>query len=115
MAYQVGFRPEFTLFSLLPLAAAVWLGRQGQSLSYEVSGWWLNLYILLIGLYHLFTFINSSDRVAAYAWFLVPMILLVMVAETRARQPLQLVVTTFAIGNVLLLQFYTGNTLMIRF
>jgi hypothetical protein len=109
--YRAGFRPDFTVFSLLPLFAALWLRNKGRGLSPEVSGWWLNLYILLASLYQMFAFAPFADRFASFSWYLIPMILVIMLAESGRRRDLQLIVLIFALFNILILQFYTGNAL----
>jgi hypothetical protein len=109
--YRAGFRPDFTVFSLLPLFAALWLRNKGRGLSPEVSGWWLNLYILLASLYQMFAFAPFADRFASFSWYLIPMILVIMLAESGRRRDLQLIVLIFALFNILILQFYTGSAL----
>jgi hypothetical protein len=109
--YRAGFRIDFTLFSILPIFAAVWLRRRGRGLSSAVSGWWLNLYILLVCIYQLFAFAPFADRFAGFGWHLMPLILLIMVAETGRKFELQIILLAFAIFNVLILQFYTGSAL----
>lgn len=110
-AYRSGFRLDFTIFSLLPLLAGIWLRNKGSGLSAEVSGWWINLYILLASLYQLFAFAPYADRFAGFGWYLIPMILIIMLAESGRRRDLQLVLLIFSICNILILQFYTGNAL----
>lgn len=109
--YRAGFRLDFTVFSILPLLAALWLRRKGRGLTNEVSGWWLNLYILLASLYQLFAFAPFADRFAGFSWYLTPLILMIMLAESGRRRDLQLIVLMFAIFNIPILQFYTGTAL----
>ncbi len=109
--YRAGFRPDFTVFSLLPLMAAWWLRNKGRGLTADVSGWWLNLYILLACIYQLFAFAPFADRFATFGWYLIPFILLVMLAESGRRRDLQLLVLILSLFNILILQFYTGKTL----
>lgn len=109
--YSAGFRPDFTLFSFLPFVAAWWLRRKGQGLSAAGSGWWLNLYALLASIYQLFAFAPFSDRFASFAWYLIPALVVIMLADTAALRPRKLIILTFALLNILILQFYTGNNL----
>lgn len=109
--YRAGFRLDFTLFSLLPFAAAQWLRRNGQGLSLEVSGWWLSLYALLACIYQLFAFAPYADRFASFGWYLIPAILVVMIADTKALRPRNLLILIFAFLNIAILQFYTGNNI----
>ncbi len=113
--YRAGFRLDFTLFSYLPLFAAWWLMRQGRGLSLENSGWWLNLYVLLACLYQLFAFAPFADRFAAFAWYLIPAILVIMLADSQSIKARQVVVLSFSILNILILQFYTGHGLHFSF
>lgn len=115
VGYQAGFRLDFTVFSFLPLAAAWWLRRKGRGLSAEVSGWWLNLYTLLACLYQLFAFAPFADRFASFGWYLTPAILVIMLEDTGALRPLKIVIMTFALLNIAILQFYTGGALRIAF
>ena len=113
--YRNGFRADFTIFSMIPLAAALWLRRTGQGISAGVSGWWLNLYILLASIYQLFTFAPFADRFASFGWYLVPMIVLLMLTEVGRKRPLQIVLIGFVFINLLMLQFYTGKSLALPF
>jgi hypothetical protein len=111
IGYRAGFRLDFTVFSLLPLFAGWWLRRQGNGLSAEISGWWLNLCCLLACLYQLFAFAPFADRFATFGWFLTPAVLVIMLAESNKLRPRQSVVLIFAVLNIVILQFYTGPNL----
>jgi hypothetical protein len=113
--YNAGFRVDFTLFSFLPFAAALWLKSQGHELSLEKSYWWLNLYTMLACIYQLFSFAPFADRFAAFSWYLIPAILVVMLADADKRKPRQVVILSFALLNILILQFYTGLNLRVAF
>ncbi|MCE6949623.1 EpsG family protein [Cereibacter sphaeroides] len=113
VGYRAGFRPDFTVFSFLPLAAAWWLRPAGRGLSAEVSGWWLNLYTLLACLYQLFAFAPFADRFAGFGWYLTPAILVIMLADAGILRPRKIVILTFALLNIAILQFYTGNNLSV--
>ena len=113
VGYQAGFRSDFTVFSFLPLVAAWWLWGKGRGLSAEVSGWWLNLYTLLACLYQLFAFAPFADRFAGFAWYLTPAVLVIMLADASALRPRKIIIMTFALLNIMILQFYTGNNLRV--
>lgn len=113
LSYRSGFRVDFTAFSLLPLIAAVFLRSKGNGLTLGVSGWWLNLYILLACIYQLFAFAPFADRFAVFSWYLTPLILVIMLAEIGRRRELQVTVLLFSIFNVAILQFYTGEALLL--
>ena len=111
--YRAGFRLDFTLFSLVPFAAAAWLKGKERGLTSGVSGWWLNLYTLLACIYQLFAFAPFSDRFAGFAWYLIPAILVIMLVDSNAQRPRQIVVFAFSLLNILVLQFYTGLSLRV--
>lgn len=113
VGYQAGFRLDFTIFSFLPFAAACWLQKRGQGLRTEVSGWWLNLYTLLACLYQLFAFAPFADRFAGFGWYLIPAVLVVMLADTAALRPRKIIILAFAVLNIAILQFYTGTNLRV--
>jgi len=111
--YQLYFQnaEDFALFSLVPLAVGYWLWRNGYPVTSTFTGWWLNFYILLISIYHVFSFAPFADRFAGFGWFIMPLLLMVMVVESRDRRVLQLFLLGFVVSNLLLLQFYTGRVL----
>jgi len=113
--YKAGFRLDFTIFSLLPFALAAWLRTQGRGLSYQLSGWWINLYTLLACLYHLFSFAPFADRFAGFGWYLIPAILVIMLVDCGSQQARRKVVAAFAVLNVLIFQFYTGYSIRVEF
>jgi hypothetical protein len=107
--YRAGFRADFLLFSLVPLASAWALRRRAPTFSYRGPGWWLSIYLSLNILYHLFAFVPFADRFASFSWFLMPLVIFLQVRETRSR-PLQIAfVSVVALVNLVMLQFYTGK------
>ncbi|MEP3145195.1 EpsG family protein [Qipengyuania citrea] len=115
VGYTAGFRLDFTLFSILPFAAAWWMRGIGKGLSFETSGWWLNLYALLACLYQLFAFAPFADRFASFGWYLIPTILVIMLSDTGAITPRKTIIAIFSLMNIAMLQFYTGPSLNISF
>ena len=111
VAYRTGFRPDFALFSLLPLISAVLLRRMGPMFSFKASGWWLAIYLSLNCLYHLFSFAPFADRFSSFSWFLLPLVLFLQVRDTGNRWLRSLFIVGIASVNLLMLQFYTGNFL----
>ena len=107
--YRTGFRPDFFVFSLLPLISAWLLRRYGDAFDYAGSGWWLSLYLSLNGLYHLFAFAPFADRFAAFSWFLMPLVIFLQIRATHRRAWMSLLVSGATLINVLMLQFYTGK------
>jgi hypothetical protein len=113
--YRAGFRPDFTLFSFFPFMVAWWLRHTGHGLSRAVTGWWLSLYALLACIYQMFAFAPFADRFASFAWYLIPAIVVVMLADTGALGPRKRIVLVFSLLNIVLLQFYTGKALHVAF
>lgn len=109
IVYRTGFRADFLLFSLLPLATGWLLRKNALAFSYKNSGWWLSLYLSLNIIYHLFSFAPFSDRFSAFSWFLIPLVLFLQVGETRNRKMLFSFVSVIMLVNIMMLQFYTGN------
>lgn len=109
LGYRAGFRPDFTLFSLVPVLSYFFLTRSGYPLTARVSGWWLSLYMSLSIIYQLFAFAPFADRFAGFAWFIMPLVLFIQCREAQSRQISMLLVSASVVANVLLLQFYTGS------
>ena len=107
--YRAGFRIDFFLFSMLPLASALILRRRAPTFDYGWSGWWLSLYLGLNVVYHLFSFVPFADRFAAFSWFLLPLVIFLQVRETESRNLLSKFVALVCLVNVAMLQLYTGN------
>lgn len=115
IGYRAGFRVDFTLFTFLPWLAALWLRKKGTGLTMAVSGWWLNLYTLLACIYQLFAFAPFADRFASFGWYLMPAILVIMLADAGALKPRQAIVLLFSILNVAIMYLYTGaNSNLVR-
>lgn len=109
VGYRAGFRPDFLLFSLLPLGVAWLLRRRASTFSYKGSGWWLSLYLSLNVIYHLFAFAPFADRFAAFSWFLMPLVIFLQIRETRNYKWMTIFVAVVVLVNIVMLQFYTGN------
>jgi hypothetical protein len=107
--YRAGFRPDFLLFSLVPLATAWALRRKAPTFRYSGSGWWLSLYLTLNVIYHLFAFAPFADRFAAFSWYLMPLVVFLQVRESRSQNAMAAFVASISLVNVAMLQFYTGN------
>ena len=107
--YRAGFRPDFLIFSLLPLMTAFALRRQGGTFDYSGPGWWLSLYMSLNVLYHLFSFAPFSDRFAGFSWFMMPLVIFLQVQRTRSHNLQTFFVAAICFANVAMMQLYTGN------
>lgn len=73
------------------------------------SFWWLSLYLSLNIIYQLFAFAPFADRFAAFSWFIMPIVIFLQFQEARSPQLVSQLIFSFVLGNILLLQFYTGN------
>lgn len=113
VSYRAGFRPDFLLFSLLPLGVAWLLRRRAPIFSYKGSGWWLSIYLSLNVVYHLFAFAPFADRFAAFSWFLMPLVVFLQIRETRNYKSMTIFVVVVLLVNLIMLQFYTGNFIQI--
>ena len=72
--YQSGFRLDFAIFTLGPLAALLYLKKSyNDHESLDI----IKMYCLLASAYFLLCFIPFSDRTAAFSWFLIPYMLYV--------------------------------------
>lgn len=109
VSYRTGFRPDFALFSLLPLISAFLLRRNRAMFSFSASGWWLAVYLSLNTLYHLFSFAPFADRFSSFSWFLLPLVLFLQIRDTGNRWLRSLFIVGISAVNLAMLQFYTGN------
>ncbi len=71
--YRTGFRLDFAIFTVLPIACFLLLRPPKLNANREYH--FLKIYCLLASGYFLLSFIPFSDRVAAFSWFLIPYIL----------------------------------------
>jgi len=110
--YLSGFRIDFLLFSLLPLATGMLLRVIEPTFQYSGSGWWLSLYLSLNTIYHLFSFAPFADRFAAFSWFIMPLVVFLQILETHNRRLVWEFMAFVAIVNVAMLQLYTGNFIL---
>ncbi len=109
--YRTGFRLDFTLFSLIPMASYGYLRQFRYPLSAAISGWWLSLYTAFCMIYQLFSFAPFADRFAGFAWYLLPLVVMVQCVESRSRRIVFQLMLVFVLANIALLQFYTGSRL----
>jgi hypothetical protein len=110
--YRAGFRLDFTLFSLIPIASHFCLRWMRYPLTDALSGWWIGAYTSLVLIYQLFAFAPFADRFAAFSWFLLPFVLVIQAVESRSRQVMAFLIIVFVLVNLLSLQFYTGGRLL---
>ncbi|MEA1081436.1 EpsG family protein [Marinobacter qingdaonensis] len=112
--YRAGFRLDFTLFSMIPLVAALMLRRKACVFNYDTAaGWLLSLYLSLNVIYNIFSFAPFSDRFSAFSWWLIPLVVFVQVSASGDKRLMSLFVISVFLINSLMLQFYTGKFLVI--
>lgn len=108
--YRTGFRGDFFLFSMFPLAVFFFLKRK--FIKKEQPELWMSFYVGLNSIYHFFSFAVFADRFASFSWFIMPFVLLVMAVNSEhAKAHIKLFVMGFCSINILLLQLYTGSYL----
>lgn len=71
--YRTGFRLDFAIFTVFPIACVLLL--RPPKLSTEQDYYFLKIYCLLASVYFLLSFIPFSDRISAFSWFLIPYML----------------------------------------
>ncbi len=105
--YKVGFRADFFVFSIIPLALYYYYKNQiKEEIKERVQGW-VSLYMLLNSLYHLASGVVFSDRFAAYSWYILPIVCF-EVLRGVSRKKADFVLMGFLVFDVMLIQFYTG-------
>lgn len=109
ISYRTGFRLDFTIFSLFPLFLYVYFRNHISNKEKVIQ--WLSLYLLLNSIYHFFSFIVYSDRIAIFSWFILPIVCYEILKNINNGKYLQLFIFGLIFINVLLLQLYSGNTL----
>ena len=72
---SMGFRPDFLLYSFIPIAVGYWYLniKKVQDESYL---WWLNIYIITNSFWILMMYSFSSNRFAVLSWFMAGFILM---------------------------------------
>lgn len=112
--YQAGFRPDFVLFSLVPVFTAVMFRKSARAFDYRtLAGWMLSLYLSLNIIYNLFAFAPFADRFAAFSWWLMPLVVFLQIRATGRRSLMSVFVTGIVLVNAAMLQLYTGNFLLV--
>lgn len=107
VGYKTGFRLDFLLFSLIPLAIALWQRRRAPILSYDRSGWWLSLYLSLNIIYHLFSFAPFADRFSGFSWFIMPLVVFLQARDVGRRNAISAFALITFFTNALAFNFYT--------
>lgn len=74
-SYLTGFRPDFILYSAIPIALGYWLiFKKGiKDTNYEL---WLRMYLSTNSLWMLCMYASFSNRIAYLSWFMFPIVLI---------------------------------------
>ncbi|WP_189007173.1 EpsG family protein [Deinococcus malanensis] len=80
--YRTGFRPDFILFSAIPLLFTLIVPYGKMSVE---TRWVLNAYLLMNGFGHLMNFVSYSDRFLTSSWTLLPLLVALMVKDINDR------------------------------
>jgi len=82
IGYRTGFRPDFILFSAVPLLFSLVVPYRKMSLE---TRWVFNAYLLMNGFGHLMNFVSYSDRFLTSSWTLLPLLVTLMVRDINER------------------------------
>ncbi|PFG15091.1 EpsG family protein [Bacillus sp. es.036] len=100
-------RLDFFVFSMVFLLWGLWIRRL---LKYKVN---FNMYNKLLKIYVMFNiyflllgFVTYSDRIAAFSWFLIPLLILLPLTTLKQYNPL---LTSLVLLILLLIGFYNGS------
>lgn len=97
-------RLDFLLFTTIWIIWALWF--RNRFLKTDMFyNWLLKSYLGLSSVYILFGFIGYSDRMAAYAWFLIPILLFYPAIKMRSSNRRFWIIATMVISVVLFLYF----------
>jgi len=109
--YYTGFRFDFTLFSLLPIFIYFYFRTRIKGADKKRVKSWLGLYLLLSSIYQFLSFIPFSDRLAAFSWFMLPLVCYIVLESVSKKYAVWFTVLLLFVG-VVLLQIYTSNYLL---
>ena len=84
IGYQLGFRLDFTIFTILPLIVIWYLKRKVRH--FELSIDMIKIYSLMASAYFLLVFIPYSDRIAGFSWFLMPFMMFTQLSNINSRK-----------------------------
>ncbi len=80
--YRTGFRPDFTLFSSLPIFLLLIVPFRKMSTE---TRWVFNAYLLINGLGLTMNFISFSDRLLANSWVMLPLLFALIIRDINDR------------------------------
>ena len=80
--YRTGFRPDFTLFSSLPIFLLLVVPFRKMSIE---TRWIFNAYLLINGLELTMNFISFSDRLLANSWVMLPLLFALVIRDINDR------------------------------
>lgn len=82
VGYRTGFRPDFILFSSIPLLFAVVVPYRKMSVE---TRWVFNAYLLMNGFGHLMNFVSYSDRFLTSSWTILPLLVTLMIKDINEK------------------------------
>lgn len=80
--YRTGFRPDFTLFSSLPIFLLLIVPFRKMSIE---TRWIFNAYLIINGLGLTMNFISFSDRLLANSWVMLPLLFALVIRDINGR------------------------------
>jgi hypothetical protein len=98
---KIGFRWDFAVFTLLPIA--LWLANRKASAG---LGELVGIYSLLASLYYLLSFVPYADRIAGFAWGLLPLIIFKITLDFRVERWSRGAAVSIVTAYPLLMAFY---------
>ncbi len=106
--YRTGFRPDFFLFSMIPLGLYIYYRKSIKEEHKERVDYWLGAYLFLNSIYHLFSAVPFGDRFAIFSWFILPIVSYEIVRGVKKGHA-QIMTVVLLIVNILFLQLYSGK------
>ncbi|WGV12259.1 EpsG family protein [Psychrobacter maritimus] len=84
VGYQLGFRLDFTIFTVLPLMVIWYLQKKVKDFRLSID--MIKIYSIMASAYFLLVFIPYSDRIAGFSWFLMPFMMFTQISNLNSRQ-----------------------------
>lgn len=106
--YKTGFRLDFTIFSLFPVFLYIIFYKKINSEKKEYINNWIVLYLLLNSIFQFLCFIPFNDRLAAFSWFVWPIIIYEILKAVYKKYVIIYILLMLFFG-VILLSFYTSK------
>ncbi|MFM4841662.1 EpsG family protein [Aeromonas veronii] len=102
--YKTGFRMDFFIFSIFPLVIYYLIGRY--KLRTDDIDKWIIIYLAINSLMLIFSFIPYYDRVAAFSWYLYPILLSMMLFKLKNNIFSFVGLSALCVVNIIIFRFY---------